>query len=394
MTRDYNKQRRDDVRPSSRNSSPGRPGDKQFPRPARPRLNRETVDRAWETGANTTHADYRTRNSNSGGYGRPSRNSQPPNYSSAQNGRKPFGNRQESNRANTPYGNTGPRSRSFDADRRNFDDQHGNDQRNYSGGPRRNEARPGFRDNRNPRPEARRSQFGDNNQGRGYQRRDSEHYDRQPRERDFDRNSRSPRNFDRNRSSRPPYNAQQPDTQNPRWRSRPANSFGQRQHFNERGPQNEQFEGDYERFNTPQYQRRFPEQTSPKGGRRMPETNQARPQIEERHVTRLPDGRVLKGPRPVQRRNAQFWTDVAHETEDLVEQVNPPPTPAGEQAIETLEDAEPQKKGRTKARSKPRTRTASAVARGRKSGGKREVDKKPRSAGPKPSQRGFKWPTS
>ena len=38
-------------------------------------------------------------------------------------------------------------------------------------------------------------------------------------------------------------------------------------------------------------------------------------------MTRLPDGRVLKGPRPAQRKNAQFWTGIANETEELVKQV-------------------------------------------------------------------------
>ena len=36
---------------------------------------------------------------------------------------------------------------------------------------------------------------------------------------------------------------------------------------------------------------------------------------------------------------------------------------------------------------KPRTRTASATAEGKKA-----TVKKPRSTGPKPSQRGYKWP--
>src|SRR5438128_3502865 len=124
MTRDYNNQRRDNVRPFSRNSSSGRPGDERAPRPARPRPNRASVDRAWESGAPTHHADYRTRNSY-GNYGQPPRNNwhnnQPSEHSSAQYGRKPYGDRQDSNRRfeRTPYGNTGPRSRSFDSDRRN-----------------------------------------------------------------------------------------------------------------------------------------------------------------------------------------------------------------------------------------------------------------------------------
>src|SRR5712691_2984937 len=99
MTRDYNKQPRDDMRPSSRNQSSNRPGDERSPRPARPRLNRETVDRAWESGAPAQHADYRTRSS-SNNSGQPPRNNwrnnQQSEHSTAQNGRRPFGNHQDS----------------------------------------------------------------------------------------------------------------------------------------------------------------------------------------------------------------------------------------------------------------------------------------------------------
>src|SRR6266571_1336887 len=61
MTRDFNRQRRDDVRPLSRNSSSNRYREEHPSRPPRPRLNREAVDRAWESGASHEHADYRTR---------------------------------------------------------------------------------------------------------------------------------------------------------------------------------------------------------------------------------------------------------------------------------------------------------------------------------------------
>src|SRR5258708_12591789 len=66
----------------------------------------------------------------------------------------------------------------------------------------------------------------------------------------------------------------------------------------------------------------------PYPAKRVPE--RVKPQPEEQHVTRLPDGRVLKGPRPVQRKNAQFWTDVTQETESLLEPVVAP-TPLTEE---------------------------------------------------------------
>src|SRR5947209_19314945 len=111
MTRDYNNQRRDNARPFSRNQSPNRPGSERTPRQARPRLNRETVDRAWESGAPNRHADYRTRSSSSS---QPPRNRWNNNQSSehAQYGRGPSGNRPNSDRRfeRTPNGNAGPRS--------------------------------------------------------------------------------------------------------------------------------------------------------------------------------------------------------------------------------------------------------------------------------------------
>src|SRR6266487_5208701 len=107
MTREYNKQRRDDSRPSFRNRSSNNYGDERAPRPARPRLNREIVDRAWESGAQHAHADYRPRSSN----GQPPRgnngprnnwhNQQPSEYSSSQNGHG--GNRPSNNQRQEQY---------------------------------------------------------------------------------------------------------------------------------------------------------------------------------------------------------------------------------------------------------------------------------------------------
>src|SRR5437016_4232581 len=95
MTRDFNEQRRYDGHPSSRNQSSGRHGEERSPRSARPRLNRQTVDRAWESGARRDHADYRTRSNNEQPpRGNPRRN-QYTDYTSAQNSRKPLDDRQE-----------------------------------------------------------------------------------------------------------------------------------------------------------------------------------------------------------------------------------------------------------------------------------------------------------
>jgi hypothetical protein len=403
MTRDYNKQRRDNGRPLPRNQSPNRPDAERSPRQARPRLNRETVDRAWESGAPSRHADYRTRSSSSS---QPPRNrwnnNQPSEH--AQHGRRPSGNRPNSDRSfeSTPNSNAGPRSRSFDSNRRNYDDR-----RSYSDGPNRNGARPEFRDN--SRHHEQRPQFRDNDQSRGYQRPGSRRYDPQPR--DFNANNRSPRNADRqpgnfkrdNRSprssdgsDRSSYRTQRPGTQNPRWQSRPArqhgNSFQDQQPFNESTPENEQFEGDYERFDGAQYQNRPAAQPYRRGNT----PDRARPEAEERHVTRLPDGRVLKGPRLAQRRNAEFWTGVADETENLIDQVQSDSTSTGKQADqqpeEALQETPAQGKGTPKAQRKPRVRAASAVKRERKPDAKKGAART-RPTVLKPSQRGFKWPT-
>src|SRR5260370_30416906 len=107
MTRDYNNQPRDDMHTSSRNQSSNKPGDEQSPRPARPRLNRQTVDRAWESGAPNKHADYRPR---SGGYnGHPPRknwrNKQQNGPSPSPPGRRPLENPPKKHRSNerTPH---------------------------------------------------------------------------------------------------------------------------------------------------------------------------------------------------------------------------------------------------------------------------------------------------
>ncbi len=106
-------------------------------------------------------------------------------------------------------------------------------------------------------------------------------------------------------------------------------------------------------------------------------------------MTRLPDGRVLKGPRPVQRRNARFWTDITDETQTLLQ-------PAETKQVNTHKQAQSgasAKTGTPKTSHKSRTHKASTITREKKSRGKQAVTK-PRSTGPKPSQRGFQWPTS
>jgi hypothetical protein len=99
----------------------------------------------------------------------------------------------------------------------------------------------------------------------------------------------------------------------------------------------------------------------------------------------MPDGRVLKGSRPAQRKNARFWTDINQDTNSLIPNSYP-----SQEEFETAELAAndneasyaPQQRGRGRKQNRP---TTSATARNAKV-------KKPRSMGPKPSKKGFKWP--
>src|SRR5436305_7704893 len=140
MATDYDNQPREDTRSCPRNQSPNRAGDERSPRPPRPRLSRETVDRAWESGAPTQHADYRTRSSN----GQPPRNSwrnnQQSEHSPAQNGRRPYGphgNNQGNQRSfeRTPNGNFGPHPQPFGTGSNRSNDQRFNSRPGTSRGP-------------------------------------------------------------------------------------------------------------------------------------------------------------------------------------------------------------------------------------------------------------------
>jgi hypothetical protein len=111
---------------------------------------------------------------------------------------------------------------------------------------------------------------------------------------------------------------------------------------------------------------------------------------EERKITRLPDGRVLKGTSGEQHRKAEFWTGIAQESDELVKQVESSHTQdASTKSPEDLPTA-------TSSKRKPDSSThiASDSKRERKTTRTRvrQSTPKPRSTGPKPSQRGYKWP--
>ncbi len=396
MTRDFNNQQREEEQPDSRSSSSRRYGEERSPRPARPRLNRDMVDRAWENGARQNHADYRTRSDNHRHQSPDNRQrNQYSNQSSTQNSRnyhKSYGNRQDDYRPGerTHRSNYGPRPRSYESGMRVFNEQHYNEheRRGYSERPNQAGYRPDKRQSAQ-HPNSR-SQYRDSDQYRGPQRREfdrdtrpSRSFDRfQQQGREFDRDSRQPRGYDRDKRSF--RNDSRPDTQNPRWQSRPArqrNNYTSRpQEYTRPGTEQELFEGDYEHFDSSNSAQAYPNQARGNG--------HAPHQAEERSVTRLPDGRVLKGTPHKQRRDAEFWTEIADESGELVQQVE---LSSHREAV-TEDPADTPIAAPTKGKTKSRTQTASAAKRNRKTKVRQSTPKQ-RSTGPKPSQRGYKWPT-
>ncbi len=415
MTREFNKQRRDDSRPPSRRPTSNGYGDARSSRPARPRLNRETVDRAWETGANPNHADYQPR-SQRDPRGQPPRNGRNEHRSSEQQTHFTPGYRRNTNEERTSsYQERGERrntgydreraehGRSFERNgERTRDDRHYNDRRGYSDGQNRANPRGQYQGHRPSSDWEQRDYGRDRNQGnQGYQ--GNGRSWQQGRERNFseDRPYRpEPRSFrddrDRDRGPRrPPRENNRPERSMPpsngRERDRRESSLPQ--------PHVERFEGDYERFDYNETSRR-PE----RGDQRIPaQRGRHHHPTEQVHVTRLPDGRVLKGSRPTQRRKAQFWNEITKDTEGLVEQVHPAPHPADEahQEVKAL-PLEGESNGEPSAHTGPaaqedqaqdtdgaqQTRPASSPAQKKKSALKGRTNVM------RPSQRGFKWPTT
>src|SRR5215831_12674441 len=132
MTRDFNNQRREDPQSNSRGSSSRRFEEKRPSRPARPRLNRDMVDRAWENGARQNHPDYRTRSDSHSQSTRGNRRpDQRTNRYAAQgsgNDRKPYGSRRDNYQPDerSTRGNTGTRTRTSESGKRAFGDQYKN----------------------------------------------------------------------------------------------------------------------------------------------------------------------------------------------------------------------------------------------------------------------------
>ena len=396
MTRDFNNQRREDPQSDSRGSSSRRYDEERPSRPARPRLNRDMVDRAWENGARQNHADYRTRSDSKTHSTRDNRRpNQHTNRYSAQTGsnsRKPYGNRPDTYRTGerSPRSNNGPRT--FESSTRTFDDHHYNqyERRGYSKQPYQDDYRPG--NSRNPQRPPSRTQYKGRDQYRGPQRREFDgetssprNYDRDQRQaRGYDRDTRQSRSYDRDK--RPSRNMPAPNTQNSRWQGRPErrqHNYSNKSYENRRFEADQElFEGDYEHFDSSNTVR--PQTHQPKVD------THASHRPEQRKITRLPDGRVLKGNSGEQHRKAEFWTGIAQESDELVNQVESSHT----QDAPTKSPADLPTTTSSKRKPGSRTHSASDSKRERKTpkARVRQSTPKPRSTGPKPSQRGYKWP--
>lgn len=456
MTRDFNNQHRENTRSfSHNNSSPNNrnSGEGHGPnaRAGRPRLNREIVDRAWESGARQQHADYRTRtsgpatrgNGNSNFQGRPYGNRDQNGYS---DNRRPYGSdRPGFNRDRDSQGGPGynPNRRDsrppFNRDNNHHDGRPGfqrgpgnyqesrpgfnrdSDQRSFQRGPGNyQESRPGFNRDRAPY-----NRDNDQRGGAGFQRgpggyqenrpgfnRDNNHRGpghHQEGRPSINRDERAPYNRDNNqrgggfnRDSRPGFNRDN-DQRGPRSfqrdsrpgfnrdqrgsggfdRSNGGRSFNGPRPFNREGSQ---FAGDYEHFNA--YDERGRSTARPFQGRTSP----VQPPKPERHVTRMEDGRVIKGSRASQRKNAQFWEEIGKDAKGLVAPIKATPeTEAPEEAIvlptEEVEGQEGEVAAKPRKPVARRPRTTAAASRTKR------TEAKKRSTGPRPSQKGFKWPT-
>ena len=388
MTRQFSKHERDDERPRSRNSSSGSYGEERSPRPARPRLNRDTVDKAWENGARQHHSDYRARDTRGGQPPRenwrgPRRSGQPSAYNGRNNNtgnnRAPYGNRSSDYRRGeqSPDRYHGSRPRPFESGMRRFDERQYNQHRDYRPRTESDEYRPreNSRYDSNRPPSRGYQERRDDRTPRHFQRdeRPQRRYEQEDRPaRRYEREERQPRRFEE-REPRPrgyyreqrEHGAGRPDTRNSRWQSRPQR-FTPKSRENERpAREREQFEGDYEQYDARE---------------KLPDAG------ESREIAQ-PGKRAAHSPRAKQQKDAGFMTEVNQQTDSLIEHIAPVEAAQDGAAEETTNEAAPKAK---------KARTSRAGAAGAKASAKttrtRKAVTNPRTPHLRPSKRGFKWP--
>jgi len=466
MTKNFSNQRRDGIHPSSHNSASGKYREEQSSRPARPRLSRDAVDRAWENGATRTYADYHPRQNSPTSpaqrQGRPApayeRSRQPQNRRPYEPSQQNYGTQHHSSRP----GGYQPRQQSEEGPRRfdrpgyrapgsqpglnserwtrhttpqqpggytehrednrppRFRQDGPNNYRNANRPPRFQQDGPdNYRStNRPPRfqqdgPDNYRStnrpprfqqdgpdNYRSTNRPPRFQQDGPDNYRSTNRSRPFERSNQGREPFARGQNTSGPRR----DSYNPRWQSRPGaqRDYTQQQrdypaprneYANER-PGRAQFEGDYERFSD--YEHTDAPERPARAERPAP--------AYEPPITRLPDGRVLKGSRPSQRKQATFWSGVEGQTSELLANVSTPQEDA-EQADAQEQEVPPKAPATRPARPrKPgesRVRTVKTVKTARAEDAKPHTDKVARknARGPqkpvtRPSRRGYKWPAA
>jgi len=427
MTRNFSNRRQDDRRPTSRTPSSGRYREEQSSRTSRPRLSRDAVDRAWENGATRKYADYRARptapTSRNPRQERPSprfERSRPPyeqRYERRTDERRPYEHRQEDYRTPSSFQRSappreqrpeeGPRRFNTSGHRAPENQSRLNSERWTRPTPPRRESEPGqrrYEDERPPRFSRSAPDSSERTGSRTYHPRDHA-FERTGQRRLNERAGQGPRDFarpDREQERfahgrRTPSHYPQRDVYNPRWQSRPAARRDAqryaspheqppfRQQLPYAQPEGAQFEGDYEHFALDD-EPVWPEGTS------------------EPHVTRLPDGRVLKGSRPAQRKAARFWTEVENETQALLSHSPVPPEQEKPSAPPTAQkgpaprQAQPRKQAASQTRKVKMVKTArtdkpkAPTSKG-KAGRKKAHDGPPNTV-IYPSQRGYKWPAA
>jgi hypothetical protein len=387
MTRQFNQQPRDDSRSPSHHIPSSRYEEQQSARPARPRLNRAMVDRGWENGSPRRHADYRPRVSSGQAPQKNWRKNQEAGDSSY-NG--PTGNRTNANHRAQPsfQPSSAPRQRPFESKGYNAENRRSRNQHQ--------ENEPYGYNNQRP-PQGRGSDYHQSQRRSNEYRNNRSQPDRESANgygnNRFQPNSeqdkgKGHRNFD----GRSRYSDQEQRPPHPRFQSRPETFRGRQDNRNSmetqpQAPYREQFKGDYEQFgyDTPAQAASGPRK--PFGGSRR-DRYQPYPNA--------------KGPRLVQRKETEFRASINEDAEELINRVHSSPdeqskthqgtaslpettieNSASEDQPQTLPEDKQTKSSLTNEQAKPVT--------SREKTKKAEVVQ-PVSKGPRPSQRGYKWP--
>lgn len=358
------------------------------------------VDRGWENGTPRNHADYRPRTSN----GQTSPNNRRKNQeagNSSYNG--PVGNRTNGNRQsqsnynqtqhrkgeNSPFGTE---TKGYNAENRRSNNQQGDEPYNYNNRqPQNSQRQPQGRgyNSRTQEDGQGRSRYYGNNRSQPNRERSNDYGNNRPQRNPEHDKGRGYTSF----NERPTYGDQERREPHPRLQSRPEafqrRKEGRRPQETQRyAPHKEQFEGDYEQFGYDTPAQAESAARKPFQGNRHDRYGQHQ------------NGHAFKGSRPVQRRDAEFRANINEDAEELINRVHSSPREHSQVHEETasLPETAIENNGsenqplispnkQTKPSPAKQTRRTTNAGRTKKA----EVAPPP-SKGPRPSQRGYKWP--